>query len=181
MLIALGEAMSDLPELTKDASRWDSLVINRRKPHTYRIFTQLANGLRLSLHRFSPCDADEAFFHPHPWPGAFCVLQGRYRMEVGRSKDRTVSPDHAITVVLEPFSRYEIISPLTWHTVVPAVETYTVMVNGPPWPAEVAHINVRTTRGKDLGKMADSEVLDELLRFRTFARDYLELLQEPAC
>jgi len=54
---------------------WGSLVINRRKPHTYRVFRQFGE-YRVCLHRFESCSEEEAFPHPHPWPGAFLLLKG---------------------------------------------------------------------------------------------------------
>lgn len=63
-----------------------------------------------------------------------------------------------LRTVLGPGSRYEIVSPLTWHSVVPREECYTVMVNGEGWPADVAHAEVRTTRGKGLEPMAPAEL-----------------------
>ncbi len=47
----------------------DSLIVNRRKPITYRVFRYLNDGLRVSLHKFDPCARHEAYPHPHPWPG----------------------------------------------------------------------------------------------------------------
>lgn len=42
MLNKLDEVLKFLPALISDA-KWDSLVINRRKPYTYRVSTQLDN------------------------------------------------------------------------------------------------------------------------------------------
>jgi len=145
---------TELPALLKDPSKWDSLIINRRKPHTYRIFTQLGE-YRVCLHRFDECHADEAFLHPHPWPGAFKVIQGSYSMRLGYSKDRFSKPDMAAEFIMGAGSSYEITNPLTWHSVIPQELTYTVMINGTPWDADTAHTEVRTTKGKDLEKMED--------------------------
>ena len=54
---------------------WDSLIINRRKPYTYRVFTMIGT-LRVCLHRFDECSNTESFIHPHAWPAAFTVLRG---------------------------------------------------------------------------------------------------------
>ena len=55
MLCKLYEAMDLLPQLISKREVWDSLIVNRRKPYTYRVFTTLPNGLRLCLHKFDPC------------------------------------------------------------------------------------------------------------------------------
>ena len=71
----------DFAEMIR-AAEWDSLIVNRRKPHTYRAFT-FDGDLRICLHRFEPCEASEAFMHPHPWPGAFLVLDGQGGLRPG--------------------------------------------------------------------------------------------------
>jgi hypothetical protein len=149
MLELLDDALAAIPDLLDTPDAWDSLLINRRKPYTYRAFT-LWRGYRLCLHRFETCDEAEAVLHPHPWPGAFAILRGSYLMGVGTSADRTSPPRQALRVVLTAGSRYEITSPLTWHSVVPREECYTVMVNGEAWPEDVAHVGVRRTQGKGL-------------------------------
>jgi len=165
MLDKLKEAIQKLPELLQDPNNFDSLIVNRRKPHTYRVFTHF-NGYRICLHKFDVCDRHEAFLHPHPWPGAFAILLGSYEMEVGYSVSRTEKPNHVLKVVLLEGSRYEITSPLTWHSVTPLEPTYTVMVNGEPWDAETAHTDVRTTKGKDLDRMEPDKLLHHLKSFR---------------
>lgn len=174
MLDKLNEALLLLPSILNDRNAWDSLIVNRRKPHTYRVFTTLPNGLRLCLHKFDPCHTHEAFSHPHPWPGAFVLLQGSYKMSVGyscmgREDER---PVNVSTFILKKHSSYEIVNPLTWHSVIPLETTYTVMINGEPWSDEVAHSSVRTTKGKDLDKMPELELLDHLGLFRQFVASY---------
>jgi hypothetical protein len=180
MLQQLHDALVRLPAMLDDRARWDSLIINRRKPFTYRVFTQLEEGFRLCLHKFDPCFTQEAFFHPHPWPGAFVLLQGAYKMKVGYSKDdtgqrqhRLAKPDEVMEMVLNRHSMYEIINPLTWHSVIPLETSYTVMLNGWPFPPEHAHAEVRTTKGKDLDKMPEEELLDHLRTFKKLVHDYI--------
>jgi hypothetical protein len=173
MLAKLSESLAVLPDILLRREAWDSLIVNRRKPFTYRVFTTLPSGLRLCLHKFDPCHTHEAFAHPHPWPGAFAVLRGRYRMVVGYSRNRHDAPAEVTTLELNAHSCYEIINPLTWHAVVPLVPTHTVMVNGAPWDTETtAHTSVRTTRGKDLDKMPEAELLDHLAVFRELVREW---------
>lgn len=161
------EAMQVLPELLEKREVWDSLIVNRRKPYTYRVFTKLPSGHRVCLHKFDKCSDHEAFAHPHPWPGAFKILSGAYRMEVGYSVDRESPSNPVISTIMTAGSYYEITNPLTWHSVIPLEETWTVMVNGEPWTADVAHKDVRTTKGKDLDKMPEEELLAHLTKFKS--------------
>lgn len=169
MLDRLNEALVLLPSILDNREAWDSLIVNRRKPFTYRVFTTLPNELRLCLHKFDPCHTHEAFSHPHPWPGAFVILQGSYKMNVGYScmgrKDN--HPAEVLSLILKKYSCYEIIDPLTWHSVIPLETTYTVMVNDVPWEPETqAHTSIRTTKGKDLDKMPEDELLQHLELFK---------------
>lgn len=174
MIDLLFKTMESLPELLDKPEVWDSLIVNRRKPYTYRVFTQLGD-LRVCLHKFDACDRSESFKHPHPWPGAFMVLHGAYRMWMGRSPDRFLEPETVAEMYMTEFSAYQITDPLTWHSVIPECDTYTVMVNGPAWDrATVAHIDVRTTAGKDLDKMPADELLKHLDTFKTLVGQWLD-------
>ena len=141
---------------------WDSLVINRRKPHTYRVFQQIGD-YRVCLHRFEPCEEADAFPHPHPWPGAFLLLEGEYVHTVGGSADLHSDPEYYIREIVRPYSMYEIINPLTWHMVQPLKTTYTVMINGAPW--KTTHDKTRTTKGKALESMSEALLLEHLAKF----------------
>lgn len=166
MLDKLELVLAALPGMLDNRERWDSLIVNRRKPHTYRIFTQWLNGSRICLHRFDTCHDHEAFEHPHPWAGAFVILSGVYRMRIGYSKDRFSTPENVTELVLPKHAMYQIDNPLTWHSVIPLEETYTVMLNEEPWSAEVAHTAVRTTKGKDLDKMPEEELVRSLAKYK---------------
>lgn len=172
MLQNLQLAMTELPALLADRSQWDSLIVNRRKPWTFRVYSKLSNGMRVCLHRFEVCHTHEAHPHPHPWPGAFIILEGAYKMFVGQSPDREQGSKPVLTSIYEKWSAYEIIEPLTWHSVVPLTTTYTVMVNDTPWPPEVAHTQVKTTKGKDLDRMPEQELIDHLAKFKQLVMDY---------
>ncbi len=180
MLNKLIDIVDNLMPLLEDRSIWDSLIIDRRKPHTYRIFTYLEDRTRVCLHRFMECNRDEAFSHPHPWAGAFMILDGAYRMEVGLSSDRTDNrPNHVASFLLEKGSSYEITNPLTWHSVIPITTTHTVMINSPAWDITYAHESVKTTNGKDLSKMSDIELDMALAIFRTFIRRRNDAVGNP--
>jgi hypothetical protein len=147
---------------------WNSLIINRRKPHTYRVFAMLGD-CRICLHRFEPCSEAEAFIHPHPWPAAFKILGGSYRQWVGRSNSLQDAPDEVMDSVLHKDSMYEITDPLIWHSVEPLETSYTIMLNGPVW--EVQHKETRTTKGKDLESMNEEDLRDHLKVFQALLKD----------
>lgn len=162
MLDELNRILEYLPIMLQDRSGWKSLVINRRKPYTYRAFYQF-NDLRVCLHRFETCDEYEAFPHPHAWPAAFKILKGSYRMELRQAYDRFAAPEPTLdnpsaTLILTAGSSYEMTNPYTFHTIQPLEECYTVMVNAPPWPEDAQHSEVRTTKGKDLDSMTEEEL-----------------------
>lgn len=171
VLGTLSAAMVALPGLMERRDQWSSLIVNRRKPWTYRAFTNFEHRgqkFRICLHRFEVCDEKESFLHPHPWPGAFWILRGSYIMNIGYSADRFSKPASVAKLVLTAGSKYAITNPLTWHSVTPREECYTVMVNGEPWDTgTVAHTEVRTTKGKDLDSMS---VEDLSAHFATFRR-----------
>lgn len=164
MLEILNQVLKDLPTYMQDVGNWDSLVINRRKPYTYRAFYKIGE-LRICLHRFEVCDEHEAFPHPHPWPAAFKILKGSYKMGLARSENRESPPLPVATTIMTAGSSYEIVDPMTWHTIQPIQECYTVMVNGLPWDKEVTHKEVRTTKGKDLQSMSAQELADHFAVF----------------
>lgn len=176
MLEILEYAMKQLPALLNDVKNFDSLIVNRRKPYTYRVFTNsqqwdghCLRNYRICLHKFDPCDTHESFLHPHPWPGAFTILKGSYKMKVGYSVSRTEKPSDVLDLILRAGSSYEITNPLTWHAITPLETTYTVMVNGEPWDAETAHVNVVTTKGKDLDKLEPNKLQEHLDIFKNLS------------
>jgi hypothetical protein len=178
MINRLDDALLNyLPDLVQDISAWDSLLINRRKPHTYRVFTHFGckeQKLRICLHKFDTCFDNEAFDHPHPWPAAFIIMSGGYRMRIGYSKDRFSKPEEVSVFEMRQYSKYEIVNPLTWHSVTPVTTTYTIMINDEPWDKDIAHTEVRTTKGKDLEKMPDNELIEHLNAFKVMLNDYNE-------
>jgi hypothetical protein len=179
MLEQLKMTMSYLSPLLNQPERWDSLIVNRRKPHTYRVFTYfrqknpLVPEFRVCLHKFESCHDHEAFLHPHPWPGAFLILSGRYKMNIGLAPNKTDRPQNVSTFELCKDSMYEITNPLTFHSVIPLETTYTIMINNEPWPETIVHKEVRTTKGKDLDKMPQDELLKHLQIYKSLVHDWL--------
>lgn len=172
MLALLDQIVYDVRPYLSSINGWDSLIVNRRKPHTYRAFrffdkVMLEDGLtfdnvRVCLHRFETCSADDAFIHPHPWPAACYILKGSYIMSVGRAKDILSGFDHCLTLELKEGSSYAMTEKLVSHSVQPLETCYSIMVNLPNWPA---HIQAPTTKGKDLDKMSKDELLVHLNKF----------------
>ena len=144
---------------TGDYSMWDSMVIDRRKPHTYRAFTQIDN-YRVCLHRFMPCSEEEAFAHPHPWPAVFMVLEGEYRHIVGVADDFDADPVLMDDRVMTAGDYCSITNPLIFHSVQPLTQTFTIMVNGPEW--EQQHSQTRRTKGKDLKSFTGDQLRNHL-------------------
>lgn len=178
MLDKLNTILYLLPSMVLDVDRWSSLIVNRRKPHTYRVWT-MEGDLRICLHRFELCEPEEAFAHPHPWPAAFKVLEGHYRQKLWMSSSRTADKARrpAVDMIAGPGYEYSIENPLTWHNVQPIVlpdhvphkavgiyppSAFSVMVNGKPWPKEGAHEQAPTTAGKDLDRMTQGELENHL-------------------
>ncbi len=158
-------ALRMLPVLLTETDQWQSLIINRRKPVTYRLWRLLSNGDRICCHCFDPCESAEAHPHPHLWPGGFAILAGSYAMTVGHSSDEISEPNHVLTTVIGPGSRYAITSPLAWHAIQPLQRCWTVMINGKPFDAP--HRDAPTTKGKDLDRMSPEQLKQYLNEFRT--------------
>ena len=147
-----------------DLPLWKSIVINRRKPHTYRAFTMWGET-RICLHRFEPCEPEDSFPHPHPWPSSMLVLDGTYEMLVGHPVDRkSGEPDDVIRLWLGPGSIYEMSERQTWHQVIPRTRCFSLMINEPYW--DEPHSRSPRTAGKGLVEMPGSELESHLRDFR---------------
>lgn len=145
-----------LDYILEGSSTWESLIINRRKPVTYRLWRMLPDGNRVCLHKFLPCHENEAFAHPHGWGAEFVVLEGRYVEDIwyGNSP-KCLTQQPVCSTVHARGSWHEIDNPWTWHKIVPQVQTFTVMVNGPAYDNSLP--SVKTTKGKDLLRMGDDD------------------------
>lgn len=60
VLKSIRSGLGYYPERTEGEDEWKSLVINRRKPHTYRAFRMFGEN-RVCLHMFKPCEAKDCF------------------------------------------------------------------------------------------------------------------------
>lgn len=150
---------------------WDSLVINKRKPYTTRIFRQF-DKLRVCFHRFEPCKAEETFAHPHPWPAAFLMLKGAYYHKIGYSLDLNSDPVFIYNELVNNSTAYEITHKQVWHSIQPITTSYTLMINGPAWDG---HVKTRTTKGKDLDKLTSVGLSTAKEDFKFLLSEYMKL------
>ena len=123
---------SRLPALLAEKSAWKSVFVDYHPPFVERLWRQVGD-YRLYLHRIYPCEKAQALFHPHPWPSAMRILEGRYEMAVGYGQGMS-EPPVAATVVMAQGSSYEMVDPDGWHSVRPLDgPTLSLMVTGMPW------------------------------------------------
>ena len=171
-MLSIQEAASIAFEACDDASRWKSIVINKRKPYTFRAFVEQGDS-RICLHRFEACDPEDSFAHPHPWPSSVLILSGSYDMAVMRTEDlQSSEPSPVIDLTLSAGSIYHMNDRHTWHQVIPRSECYSLMVNGPRW--ENAHRFAPSTSGKGLQPM-DTETLNRhLANCRELLAEYVD-------
>ena len=170
-MLSIREAAEIALASINDASLWGSLVINKRKPHTYRAYLQ-HEDYRICLHRFEACEPEDSFAHPHPWPSSMVVLSGEYEMAVGHTSDLTSGEQsHVIRVKLSAGSTYDMMDRETWHQVIPRSQCYSLMVNGPRW--ENAHRYAPSTGGKGLEEMSEQILKDHLETCCTLLRAHV--------
>lgn len=132
MIEILKQVEKELPTLLKHEDQWQTLNINYEKPHVERVWIQW-NKYRVNLHRIHPCQAEEAFFHPHPWASAMRILSGKYEMCIGYGSGLEIPPV-AARLVLTKDSIYEMVDKDSWHYVRPLDEpVISLMVTDTPW------------------------------------------------
>jgi hypothetical protein len=162
MLSKLYDIEHTLPSLLPDTAGWHSLLINYHPPVVRRLWRD-HGPCRVYLHDIFACTAEEALFHPHPWPSAMRVVEGTYEMVVGYGAG-DVAPPAAATLVLGPGTCYEMIEPDGWHSVRPLdTSTLSLMVTGAPWE------RLAPKSDKPLAPLESAAVQDLLHRF---ARHY---------
>ncbi len=131
MLELLDIALAELPRLV-DEPGWRGMRIDYHRPFVDRAWRPWRD-CRLSIHRIHPCAPDEALLHPHPWPSAIAILDGRYEMAIGYGAGSS-GPPIAARVVLTAGARYEMLDPDGWHSVRPLdAPSLSIMLSGRPW------------------------------------------------
>jgi hypothetical protein len=129
MLEVLRVAMSALPELLS-APGWKGVRVHYHPPFVDRAWRAWGEH-RVYLHRIYPCTPAEALFHPHPWPSAMRIIDGRYELAVGYGAEL---PPIAARLVVGPGTEYEMTDRDAWHFVRPLDRpSLSVMVTGLPW------------------------------------------------
>lgn len=143
MISLLREAESELPTLLQDAEGWRSLHIDYETPHVDRLWRQWRERFRINLHRIYPCGPQQAFHHPHPWPSAMVIKNGRYEMKLGSILPPVEGgPMQAVevnlaTVILLEGCYYEMPNRWATHSVRPLDgPVHSVMITGEPWDKE---------------------------------------------
>lgn len=132
MLDLLEQALAELPPLLASPVGWRGLHIDYHPPHVDRAWRPWRD-CRLSIHRIYPCTPGEALLHPHPWPSAIAILDGRYAMSIGYGTG-TVAPPIAARIIAAAGTSYAMTDPDAWHDVRPLDgPSLSVMLSGPPW------------------------------------------------
>lgn len=132
MLQIMYEVEKNLASLLSNPSNWKSVDINYHPPRVERLWMQHGE-YRISLHCIHSCTTEEALLHPHPWPSAMRIIQGKYEMGVGYSTTNELPPIAAKIILCVP-SEYEMTDPNGWHYVRPTGKcVYTLMITGTPW------------------------------------------------
>lgn len=174
-MMSIRQAAKYAYQATNNFGEWESIVINKRKPHTYRAFI-MVDDFRICLHRFEACTADDSFAHPHPWPSSMLVLSGTYDMQVGYSDDLDDGkPDPVIEVTLNAGSMYHMHQRQTWHKVIPRTQCFSLMVNGPRW--EKPHRRAPSTGGKGLEAMSNDLLMAHLASCKSLLEKYLNTIE----
>jgi hypothetical protein len=134
MLRVLHEGLASLPSLLQEPQGWNGLLVTYEQPTVERLWRPLdaGDGSRIHIHIIHPCLEGQAYFHPHPWPMAIRVLEGKYEMGIGFSVDDE-PPERFATVMVVPGTEYDMAHPGGWHFVRPLEDpVVSVMVTGKP-------------------------------------------------
>ncbi len=119
-------------QMLRDGCPWNTSLIDYESPTVHRLWRQRGE-LRIYLHEILPCGKGEPFFHPHPWPSAMILLEGHYEMDIGYGGG-IKPPPVATSLIMSPWSTYEMVNPDAWHSVRPVGgPSLSVMVSGKPW------------------------------------------------
>lgn len=132
MLKILYKVEKILPKLLENDDNWNSIYVNYHHPFVERLWMQYGT-YRIYLHRIYPCKKRDALFHPHPWPSAMRIYDGKYEMAIGFGTGDKTPPISAV-LLMTAGSEYEMTDPNCWHYVRPIGKpTMSLMVTGKPW------------------------------------------------
>lgn len=164
MLELLEQAENMLPLVLRNPEGWHSKLIDYHPPKVERLWREW-QGYRIMLHRIYPCESSEALWHPHNWPSAMRVVEGKY--EMGVSYGREAPTGLGARIILPAGATYEMVYPLGWHYVRPLGEpTLSVMIVGPRYDEP---LDAPSTKGFQFPEL-EPEVIEGLLH--DFRRHY---------
>jgi hypothetical protein len=175
MLLAIREAALQLPTLLTQTNLWvNSLDVDYHPPRVERVWTPFTaskfTGLqgkkyRLMLHVLHRCKAEEALFHPHPWPSSVAILEGVYDSYYGYGQQNGPEPPRIGPIMHPAGSVYVMSNPYHWHLVAPKMTTYSVMLIGDLYAKEL-----QQERREDIWNLKGlkQERVDSILQY--FAR-----------
>jgi hypothetical protein len=139
----LNALLPKLPELLKDQSKWESLLIDKYPPTIYRLSLKLSDDHTLILHKLFSDPNEPAYIHSHSWPFAIKIIEGCYEMGVGFSADRSITPPIIYKTMIKAGDTYEMTSSDVWHYTQPLTNqpSYSIMLVGKRWRERLAQNN----------------------------------------
>lgn len=140
-----------------ESEPWDSLLINRKHPFTYRLFFKFPIAGRVCLHKMLPGDTIP---HPHKYNVRVALLSGSY-------VHKLYYQEGIEEQVLNSGDQYEINDPNQFHSVHVESVSYSVMFNdrlfSQPNPACLS------TSNKGLDRLTVEE-------YKSLKKEFLEIL-----
>lgn len=158
MLEVLYEVEKNIRDLLVD-NELHTMYIDYHKPYVSRIWFQHGE-YRVYLHKIESCDTVEVLYHPHPWESAIRIVEGRYEMGIGHSKD-DFAPRTDCKLILPAGTCYEMVEPDAWHYVKPLDgPSYSIMVTG-----KLTGRKMPIEPEKEFRKLTEDEIVDILEKF----------------
>ena len=72
--------------LSQPIEKFKTLYVDYEHPYVERLQYNLEDGYRLFFHVIHTCKTEVALYHPHPWPSAMHILEGKYETGVSYSE-----------------------------------------------------------------------------------------------
>jgi len=163
-----------LPDLLTKPAEWHTLLVNYHPPIVERLWAQIGN-YRVLLHFIHKCEVKDALFHPHPWPSAMHVINGKYEMGLGFGPG-IVEPEKMCTILLENGGAYYDMTHIDgWHYVRPVEGVCaTVMLIGKPWEREQLEVTEKPKPFSEDRKLIMLKFFSEYYKNRNHAQRVIE-------
>lgn len=163
-----------LPDLLNKPQEWKTLLVNYHPPIVERLWAQIGN-YRVLLHFIHKCETKDALFHPHPWPSAMHVLNGKYEMGLGFGPG-VVEPEKMCTLLLENGGAYYDMTHIDgWHYVRPVEGVCaTVMLIGKPWDREQIEVTEKPKPFSEERKLIMLRFFSDYYKNRNHAKRVIE-------